>query len=257
MNTLAEVNPAELSTVSAAISWTGLQPGYTLNADNAATLLAYCGGLASAATWVVCDVGRWKRSELRRRYTVGSDQYNEAVNGLYAELSEYMPSVQSGVSWRSYLNVAERVPYESRVEGFGPAVYLPALTLSPDAWDSFVLAVQEGTHKAFLTGLYGQRATQIAPTVTAANGYGPHADPDDDVPFSASGPGVQAEAEPWVEEYEQADDAPPVLSQETWERFQQLVIAVLSKDWNSATWLAEKLEWKIGIAWDGEVVAPT
>ena len=254
MNTITEANPTELSAVSTGLTWTGLHPDYKLSDSNAGLLLSYCSGLASAATWVVVDVGRWKRAELRRRYTVGSDQYNEAVGNLYRELSEYMPSVQSGVSWRSYLNVAERVPYERRVEGFGPAVYLPALTLSPDAWDSFVLSVQEGTHKTFLAGLYGQRATQLAPTAST-NGYSAH-DESDDVPYSASAPGVYAEALGWVEEYEEQspNDDLPVLSWEAWERFQQLVLAVLSRDWNNATWLAEKLEPGLGVTWNGEFV---
>lgn len=245
MNTITEANPTELSAVSTGLTWTGLHPDYKLSDSNAGLLLSYCSGLASAATWVVVDVGRWKRAELRRRYTVGSDQYNEAVGNLYRELSEYMPSVQSDVSWRSYLNVAERVPYKSRVEGFGPAVYLPALTLSPDAWDSFVLSVQEGTHKTFLAGLYGQRATQLAPTAST-NGYSAH-DESDDVPYSASGPGVYAEAPEWVEEYEgqSVNDNLPVLSWETLGEIQALVVAALLGHCAEATELAGKIEPKI------------
>ena len=199
MDSIVELDSAELSAAATSLTWTGLAPGYTLTDEKAGLLLSYCGGLASAATWVVCDVGRWKRSELRRRFTVGTDAYNEAVGNLYRKLSDFLPSVSSPISWRSYLNVGDAVNYNDRVEGFGPAVYLPALTLEPDAFASFVLAVQEGTHKTFLTQLYGQHNKLLAPTASS-NGYGPH--DDNDVPFSASGPGVQAEASEWVENYE-------------------------------------------------------
>lgn len=249
MTDITEVSPAELSTISSTITWTGLAPGYKLTNDNAATLLSYCSGLASAAIWVCVDVGVWKRNQLRRLYTVGSGKYNEAVNGLYAELSEYMPSVQSGVSWRSYLNVGSAVPYESRVESFGPAVYLPALTLEPDAFASFVLAVQEGTHRDFLLQLYGQRvdARKIAPTASG-NGYGPPAAPDDDVPFSASGPGVWADADEAVMEYEgqSPNDDLPTMSWETMAEVRALVTAVLLERWTEAVEIAEKLETVIG-----------
>ncbi|MBT9173884.1 MAG: hypothetical protein DDT21_02290 [Syntrophomonadaceae bacterium] len=203
MNTLVEFSPYDLTVTLDALSWTGLQPGYVLTNENAATLLSYCGGLASAAVWVATDVGVWKRNQLRRLYTVGSDQYNEAVGNLYTELSEYIHSVQSEVSWRSYLNVAERVAYEDRVASFGPAVYIPAMSLSPDAFDSFVLAVKEGEHKTFLAQFYGKQVNATRVASTSANDYGPHTeDLPDDVPFSSSGSGVVAEAEEWIEEYE-------------------------------------------------------
>lgn len=243
MNNIAEVSQAELSAVSAGLTWTGLQPGYKLSDDNAGLLLSYCGGLASAAVWVATDVGVWKRNQLRRLYTVGSDQYNEAVGLLYQELSEYMPL--SDTTWRAYINVGSAVAYADRVEGYGPATYIPAMTLPPDAFESYLLAVKEGEHKTFLAQLYGKHDKRIASTVTAANGYGPHED-SDDIPFSASAPGVQAEAPEWVAEYEnESNDDPPVLTREQWERFQLLVLAVLEERQTDATWLAEKLEWVI------------
>lgn len=200
MNTLAESSPTDLAIAASVFTWTGLQPGYVLTAENAGLLLAYSGGLAAAAVWVATDVGVWKRNQLRRLYTVGSDQYNEAVNTLYAELSRYFPSLQSTTSWRSYINVAERLAYADRAEGVGPSVYLPALSLSPDAWDSFVLAAQEGTHREFLAQLYGKslHATKIAPSPAYVA-----ADENDAVPYSASAPGVWADADEAVAEYEE------------------------------------------------------
>lgn len=247
MNTLTEVSPAELSAVSTGLTWTGLEPGYKLSNENAATLLAYCGGLASAAVWVIVDVGKWKRSELRRRYTPGSNEYNKHVGLLYSELSEYWPSIDSATSWRSYLNVADAVPYEDRVEGAGPAVYLPGMTLPPEAWASFVHSVKEGTHRDFLAQMYGKQvdATRIAPT--NGNGHVPP-DTDDDVPYSSSGLGIVAEAPEWVEEYEQADSSLPVLSHELLTQIQQLVTAVLLERWTIAREIAEKLDGKIGVA---------
>lgn len=243
MNTLAEVSSADIIVASSALTWTGLEPGYKLSNENAATLLAYCGGLASAAVWVIVDVGKWKRSELRRRYTPGSDEYNKQVGLLYSELSEYWPNIDSATSWRSYLNVADAVPYEDRVEGAGPAVYIPGMTLPPDAWVSFIHSVKEGTHRDFLAQMYGKQveATRIAST-TSTNGYAPHAE-DDDIPYSASGPGVVAEAEEWVEEYENNSDSNlPVLSWSTLAQVRALVTAVLSERWTEAVDIAEGLE---------------
>ena len=161
------------------------------------------------------DIGVWRRNKLRRRYTLASDTYNEAVNRLYSELSRYFPSVQSSVSWRSYLNVGERIAYADRVEGAGPSVYISALSLSPDAWDSFILAVKEGTHNDFLAQLWSKRVDNrsIAPTASS-NGYGPHEE-QDDVPFSASAPGVWADADEAVQEYERETSYPaPQLDNE-------------------------------------------
>ncbi len=243
MNTLAETTSTELSAVATCLTWTGLAPNFAITNENASLLLSYCGGLSSATIWVATDVGVWKRDQLRRLYTVGSDQYNEAVGSLYRELSEYMPSVQSGVSWRSYINVAERVPYESRVAGCRPAVYIPALTLEPDAWDSYLLAVQEGEHKSFLAQLYGKRAIGVAQT--NGNGHVPP-DTDDDVPYSSSGPGVQAEAPEWVEEYERDTDYPDSqLDSELMDEVRALVMAVLCEEWTVAVGIAERLEGRL------------
>lgn len=198
MNTLTEIPPAELTVAAASLTWTGIQPDFVLTTENAATLLAYCSGLASAAIWAAVDIGVWRRNKLRQQYTLASDAYNEAVNSLYAELSRRFPSVQSAISWRSYLSVGERIAYSDRVEGAGPSVYIPALSLSPDAWDSFVLAVQEGTHTDFLAQLWGKPVGDRS--IASTNGYGPHA--DDSVPFSASAPGVYADADEAVQEYE-------------------------------------------------------
>lgn len=244
MNTLAETSPAELAVAATAFTWTGLQPGYALTTDNAALLLSYSGGLASAAVWVATDVGVWKRNQLRRLYAVGSDQYNEAIGNLYRELSEYMPL--SDTTWRAYLNVGSAVTYTDRVEGIGPAVYIPAMSLSPDAFESYRLAVKEGTHKSLLAQLYGRRvdATRIAPTASS-NGYGPHTD---DAPFSASGPGVWADADEAVDEYEgqSSDSDLPVLSWATLADVRALVTAVLLERWTDAVDIAEKLETVMG-----------
>lgn len=87
------------------------------------------------------------------------------------------------------------------------------------------------------------------PTSTPSpNGYGPHIDTDDDVPYSASGPGVWADADEAVLEYEgqSVNDDLPMLSWETMADVRALITAVLLERWDEAAEIAEELEAKIG-----------
>lgn len=246
MQTITEIDPSDLATVASPITWTGLAPGYELDNATASDLLAYCGGLSASLSWVVVDVGRWKRTELRRRNAVGTSAYNEAVGQLYRELSGYLPSVESPTSWRSYLNVGDNVAYGDRVEGYGPATYIPVLSYAPDVWRDFVEAVKDGTHQDMLAQLHQRKARldaiHIAPN---GNGNGYHVGTEDDVPFSGSGHNYSNGNGP-VAAYE---DSEVDTDSGDWETLLQdvkiLVAAVTDGHWGQAQVIAHRLRWLV------------
>jgi hypothetical protein len=144
--------------------------------------------------------------------------------------------------------VASKVPFWLRTQNLSWTAHLAVAPLPPNEQKKWLdKAEAEGLHSAELKKAI-KAASLPAPTVTAANGYGPHADIEDDVPYSASGPGVVADAPEWVEEYEgqSVNDDLPVLSWETMAEVKALVTAVLLERWTEAVDIAEKLEAKIG-----------
>ena len=143
--------------------------------------------------------------------------------------------------------VASKVPSWLRTQQLSWTAHLNVAHLPPDKQREWLdKAEAEGLHSADLKRAI-KAASLPAPTITAANGYGQHTDTNDDVPYSASGPGVYAEAPEWVEEYEgqSVNDNLPVLSWETLGEIQALVVAALLGHCAEATELAGKIEPKI------------
>jgi hypothetical protein len=101
---------------------------------------------------------------------------------------------------------------------------------------------------AYVHPIFASNSSAISAASTPpTNGYGPHIDTDDDVPYSASGPGVWADADEAVEEYEgqSVNDDLPMLSWETLNEIQSLVVAVLLGRCDEAAEIAGRVEPKI------------
>ncbi len=145
--------------------------------------------------------------------------------------------------------VASKVPCWLRTQQLSWTAHLAVAALTTDKQKEWLdKAEAEGMHSAELKkAIKAASLPAIAPT--NGNGHVPP-DTDDDVPYSASGPGVQAEAPEWVEEYEETDNDFPVLSWETIHEIQSLVVAVLLERFTVACEIAEKLEPKIDVLYE-------
>jgi len=237
--TIADYHPTQIEQAAAIVTATGITPGVILTDDSADVILAYCQTVTTSAQWTAADVGVWKRKQLRRLHGQTAT-YNERVNQLYEELSHHCPTVASAQSWRSYLSVAESVPYSMRVIGYGPSVYIPLLSYPPQVQAAFVQAVIDGHHTDFQRQLFQRNgnghATYIAPIE----------DDDDyegDVPFSGSGYNYSREADNAIREYESCNDDLPTLSWQAVNDVRALRDYVLRFGDERARELAGRLRW--------------
>jgi hypothetical protein len=246
---ISEYAPADIQAAASVVTPSGIAPGAVLTDDTADIILAYCQTVSTSAQWAAAEVGLWKRKQLKRLYGAGTATYNERVSELYEELSRYCPTVASATSWRSYLSAAESVPYDMRVIGYGPSVYIPLLSYPPHVFATFTQAVIDGHHTDFQRQLFQRNGNGTNGDSTNGDSRATHIarmeEQDiDDVPFSGSGHNY-ANGNGAVTEYEQsrAIDDLPVLTWETLAQVRRLRDCVLCGDFESATAAARALEW--------------
>lgn len=243
--TIADYPPSEITTAASALTATGIAPEFVLTDESADVILAYCQTVTTSAQWTAADVGVWKRKQLRRLHGQTAT-YNERVNQLYEELSHHCPTVASAQSWRSYLSVAESVPYSMRVIGYGPSVYIPLLSYPPQVQAAFVQAVIDGHHTDFQRQLFQRNGNGHSNGHSNGNGHATYIAPiedDDDVPFSGSGYNYSREADNAIREYESCDDDLPTLSWDAVTTIRSLRDSVIGGEWQRATLEAKALLW--------------
>ena len=249
--TIADYSPSEITTAASALTATGIAPEFVLTDESADVILAYCQTVTTSAQWTAADVGVWKRKQLRRLHGQTAT-YNERVNQLYEELSHHCPTVASAQSWRSYLSVAESVPYSMRVIGYGPSVYIPLLSYPPQVQAAFVQAVIDGHHTDFQRQLFQRNGNGNGNSHTNGhtNGHAtyiaPTEDDDDyesDVPFSGSGYNYSPQAQNAIREYESCNDDLPTLSWQAVNDVRALRDYALEFGDEQARELAGKLRW--------------
>lgn len=220
----------ELSnTFAADVSPVGWQPSTPLSFDEwesvGNTLLA----IDKSLNWWVGDWLNYGEAKWGEMYSQA-----EAVTGWgYDRLAR--------AKW-----VASKVPFCLRRQTLSWTCHLNVahLLTTTEQKEWLDKAETEGLHSAELKKAIKQASL---PAIAPSNGNG-HVPPDadDDVPYSASGPGVQAEANEWVQEYEGDTDYPDSqLDSELMNEVRALVTAVLLERFTVACEIAEKLEPKI------------